>query len=83
MLWFRGITVVTAAGNDGPRAGTIHVPGNDPYVVTVGAMDETEHHDGRPAGNLAIDRPVRECRDSDKQCRYHQKLASNPQVGHA
>jgi serine protease AprX len=38
--WGRGITVVTAAGNNGPAAESITVPGNDPYVITVGAIDE-------------------------------------------
>jgi subtilisin family serine protease len=38
--WGRGIVVVTAAGNDGPAAESITVPGNDPYVITVGSVDE-------------------------------------------
>src|SRR5208283_4443934 len=45
--WKAGITVVVAAGNYG-RAnpattfgyGTITAPGNDPYVITVGAMND-------------------------------------------
>ncbi len=44
-LWKHGITVVVAAGNDGrdnsngnEGYGTIDSPGNDPYVITVGAM---------------------------------------------
>jgi serine protease AprX len=36
--WQAGITVVAAAGNSGPGAGTITVPGNVPYVITVGAL---------------------------------------------
>jgi hypothetical protein len=36
--WQAGIAVVAAAGNSGPGAGTITVPGNVPYVVTVGAV---------------------------------------------
>lgn len=43
--WKAGIVVVVAAGNDGrdlslnPEGyGTIEAPGNDPYVITVGAM---------------------------------------------
>jgi serine protease AprX len=31
--------VVVAAGNDGPDAGTVSVPGTDPAVITVGALD--------------------------------------------
>jgi serine protease AprX len=43
--WNAGIVVVVAAGNEGRNNsantsgyGTITVPGNDPYVITVGAM---------------------------------------------
>ena len=35
--WASGITVVVSAGNDG--AGHVTSPGDDPYVVTVGATD--------------------------------------------
>jgi serine protease AprX len=38
-----GITVVAAAGNDGPAAGgasTIASPGYDPFVLAVGALDD-------------------------------------------
>src|SRR5215469_16126048 len=44
--WKAGIVVVVAAGNDGRTDysvyngyGTITAPGNDPYVITVGAMN--------------------------------------------
>ena len=36
--WFAGITVVAAAGNDGPKAGTVAMPGADPFVITVGSF---------------------------------------------
>ncbi|NUR75293.1 MAG: S8 family serine peptidase [Thermoleophilia bacterium] len=41
-LWFSGVTVVAAAGNYGTAAGPSGVrysPGNDPFVITVGAVD--------------------------------------------
>ena len=39
--WFKGIFVVVAAGNRGPGGDAVqHAPGNDPYVVTVGAVDD-------------------------------------------
>ncbi|MBV8479556.1 MAG: S8 family serine peptidase [Actinobacteria bacterium] len=42
-LWFHGITVVVAAGNygntDGSPSGVIYSPGDDPFVITVGAAD--------------------------------------------
>jgi serine protease AprX len=41
-LWGAGVTVVAAAGNygrDGSPSGVLFAPGNNPYVVTVGAVD--------------------------------------------
>ncbi|MDQ3824171.1 MAG: S8 family serine peptidase [Actinomycetota bacterium] len=41
-LWFSGVTVVAAAGNYGVAggpSGVRHAPGNDPFVITVGAYD--------------------------------------------
>ena len=35
--WKAGIVVVAAAGNTGPNPMTIGVPGNVPYIITVGA----------------------------------------------
>src|SRR5512132_3152847 len=41
-LWFGGVTVVAASGNygrpDGP-SGVMFAPGNDPFVITVAAVD--------------------------------------------
>jgi serine protease AprX len=39
-LWRRGVTVVVPSGNDGPGAGTVTSPGNDPTLLTVGGIDE-------------------------------------------
>ncbi|MFZ6003868.1 MAG: S8 family serine peptidase [Actinomycetota bacterium] len=39
-VWANGITVVVAAGNQGSEAGTIAKPGDDPWVITVGATDD-------------------------------------------
>lgn len=36
----KGLTVVAAAGNSGPKRGTINSPGISPYVITVGAVDD-------------------------------------------
>jgi serine protease AprX len=38
-VWFSGIAVVVAAGNRGPSGGTINKPADDPFVITVGAID--------------------------------------------
>jgi serine protease AprX len=39
-VWNAGITVVTSAGNAGPFNGTIMSPGDDPLVITAGALDD-------------------------------------------
>ena len=39
-LWRDGIVVVVAAGNSGPKAGTITKPGDDPVVLTVGGFND-------------------------------------------
>jgi serine protease AprX len=38
--WNSGIAVATSAGNAGPFNGTILSPGDDPLVITVGALDD-------------------------------------------
>jgi serine protease AprX len=41
-LWLNGVTVVAAAGNyatNGQASGVPYAPGNDPFVITVGAAD--------------------------------------------
>ncbi len=39
--WQAGITVVAAAGNEGPDAMTVGSPGNLPYIITVGAVTDS------------------------------------------
>jgi serine protease AprX len=39
-VWNCGIAVVAAAGNAGPFNGTILSPGDDPLVITAGALDD-------------------------------------------
>jgi serine protease AprX len=38
-LWTSGVLVVVAAGNGGPLPSTVEKPGDDPFVLTVGAAD--------------------------------------------
>jgi serine protease AprX len=41
-LWFSGVVVVTSAGNegvDGQQMPVANAPANDPFVITVGALD--------------------------------------------
>ena len=37
--WHAGITVVVAAGNSGPEHGSVTSPANNPWLLTVGAID--------------------------------------------
>ena len=39
-VWQEGITVVASAGNTGPDALTVGVPGNNPFIITVGATTD-------------------------------------------
>ena len=39
-VWNAGIAVVVSAGNTGPFNGSILSPGDDPLVITVGALDD-------------------------------------------
>ena len=41
-LWDEGVVVVTAAGNQGPRPGSITAPGSSKKVITVGSSDLLE-----------------------------------------
>ncbi len=40
VVWNSGIAVVASAGNAGPFNGTILSPGDDPLVITAGALDD-------------------------------------------
>ena len=39
ILWFNGVVVVVSAGNNGSD-GILYPPANDPFVITVGAVDD-------------------------------------------
>ncbi len=48
--WMHGIVVVAAAGNRGTAPNAVQfAPANDPYVITVGGLDE--HASANPAGD--------------------------------
>jgi serine protease AprX len=50
-LWFAGVTVVAAAGNFGTGSAVdmSAAPGNDPFIITVGALDQNQSSD--PSGD--------------------------------
>ena len=49
-LWDENVTVVTAAGNNGPGEGSITVPGISRKVITVGACDDEQGGRSMPKG---------------------------------
>lgn len=55
--WDAGLVVVVAAGNMGPQAGSITVPGNSRKVITVGAYDDCSFPNGCYSGRG----PTEEC----------------------
>ena len=55
-LWDEGVVVVAAAGNQGPRPGSITAPGSSKKVITVGSSDLLE---GRSA--ISGRGPTEEC----------------------
>lgn len=64
-VWDAGITVVVAAGNMGPRQGSITIPGTSPKVITVGFYDDairegkrmTEYYSGRGPTSRCVCKP--------------------------
>jgi serine protease AprX len=52
-LWDSGMVVVAAAGNSGPKPGSVTAPGVSRKVITVGAFDEVRFRSGRG--------PTKEC----------------------
>jgi serine protease AprX len=40
ILWFNQIVVVVSAGNNGSVSGILYPPANDPFVITVGSVDD-------------------------------------------
>ena len=62
-LWDEGLVVVTAAGNFGPRSGTVTIPGISKKVITVGASDDGNQKDryGKVGTNYSGRGPTSEC----------------------
>lgn len=61
--WDMGLVVVTAAGNNGPRQGSITVPGTSCKVITVGTYDDELFRDfkGKIYRNYSGRGPIRNC----------------------
>ena len=61
--WHAGIVVVAAAGNRGDAADAVqYAPGNDPYVISVGATDEVDTADPRRRHARGVLEPRRHAR---------------------
>ena len=62
-LWDEGLVVVTAAGNFGPRSGTVTIPGISKKVITVGASDDGNQKGryGKVGTNYSGRGPSSEC----------------------
>ena len=62
-LWDEGLVVVAAAGNFGPRSGTVTIPGISKKVITVGASDDGNQKDryGKVGTNYSGRGPTSEC----------------------
>lgn len=54
-LWEEGVTIVTAAGNNGPKENTITVPGVSRKLITVGSSDDIESGKGSYGGRGPTD----------------------------
>lgn len=63
LLWDVGITVVVAAGNNGPNRGTITAPGSSKKVITVGALEDNRrvNINGKYIANYSGRGPTHEC----------------------
>ena len=69
-LWLNGVVVVAAAGNyatNGQESGVPFAPGNDPFVITVGASDIQKK--GANGGNMVypVKRATRRSRAAMRQ----------------
>ena len=60
-VWDLGITVVVAAGNQGPEPKSITVPGNSKKVITVGASDDFGQKSKLGSASYSGCGPTREC----------------------
>jgi serine protease AprX len=56
-LWDEGLVVVAAAGNRGPKPGSVTAPGVSRKVITVGAFDDARFQSGRGPTKECIAKP--------------------------
>lgn len=62
-LWDAGMVVVAAAGNLGPKEGTITTPGDSKKIITVGSSDDQYYIDqrGNTKKHYSGRGPTKEC----------------------
>lgn len=56
-MWDSGLVVVCAAGNNGPKAGSVTIPGACRKIITVGAFDGKRFYSGRGPTQECIAKP--------------------------
>ncbi len=61
ILWDMGIVVVAAAGNNGPKKGTISSPGISRKIITVGSVDDIYASEKDTGKSYSGRGPTRDC----------------------
>ena len=57
LLWDMGMVVIAAAGNLGPKEGTITIPGLHKKIITVGSSEDWKNYSGRGSIKMQILKP--------------------------
>lgn len=57
LLWDMGLVVIAAAGNLGPKEGTITIPGLHQKIITVGSSEDWKNYSGRGSIKMQILKP--------------------------
>ena len=57
LLWDMGMVVIAAAGNLGPKEGSITIPGLHKKIITVGSSEDWKNYSGRGSIKMQIFKP--------------------------
>lgn len=61
ILWDMGIVVIAAAGNNGPKKGSISSPGISRKIITVGSADDISISEDDTGGSYSGRGPTKDC----------------------